>query len=196
MKRKILAALGLLAVLSTAAIGAGMFQGYPTVGGVATCVNFATNPVTGAVLTTCNGPAVPAGPTQVTGAEKVPADTQLAQGINPATVLIPVPSLASGAYQYAVQTSSSTLQISNNVTNVVLNPAGAIATVTITMPTAPYDGQIVRISSSQTVTSLTVSAAAGQSITNAPSAITVSATGPYGVAFLYRGTNATWYRIQ
>jgi hypothetical protein len=196
MKRKILAALGLLAVVTTAAYGAGLFQGLPIVGGGSYCVNFATNPTTGAVLTTCNGPAVPAGPTRVTGAELVPADTQLTQGQNPATAFLPVPSLASGAYQYAVQTSSSTLQISNNVTNVVLNPAGAIATVTITMPTAPYDGQIVRISSSQTVTSLTVSAAAGQSITNAPSAITVSATGSYGVAFLYRGTNTTWYRIQ
>lgn len=196
MKRKILAALGLLAVLTTAAIGAGMFQGYPLVGGAATCVSFNTNPVTGAVLTTCNGQAVPAGPTGITGSERVPADTNLAQGINPATVLITTPMLASGGYFRIVPTAGNSYTIPNNVTNYVMVPAGTLATLTLTMPATPQDGQIVRITSSKTITALTLSANAGQTILNAPTAITLSTTGSYNVALIYVTADATWYRVQ
>jgi len=192
MKRLIIAALG-LAVLATTVIAAGVFLGYPIVGGTATCVNFATNPTTGAVLTTCNGPAVPAGPTGITGSEMVPADTMLAQGINPATVRIPTPSLASGGVNAVTPLTTASVIIPNGTTNYLITPAGTIAALTVTMPTAPYQGQIVRISSSQTVSALTLNGAAGQTISNAPTAITISTTGTYGYSFIYVGT--VWYRM-
>jgi hypothetical protein len=196
MKRKILAALGLLAVVSTAAIGAGMFQGYPTVGGAATCVNFATNPTTGAVLTTCNGPTVPAGPTGLTGNELVPSDTQLTQGQTPATVLVPVTSLASGSWTNPTAITGGSVTIPNGITNYVLRPAGTLSSLTITMPSAPKEGQLLRISSSQTITTLTLSGAGGQTISNAPTALTISTTGSYGYAFIWSAVQATWYRVQ
>lgn len=196
MKRKILAALGLLAVLTTAAIGAGMFQSYPLVGGAATCVNFATNPTTGAVLTTCNGPAVPAGPTGITGSERIPADTGLAQGINPATVTITTPMLASGGYTLVAPSAAASVTIPNNVTNYVIHSSGTLSSLTVTMPAVPQDGQIVRISSDKTITSLTLSANAGQSITNAPTALTISTTAAYGYEYIYRTSDTTWYRLQ
>ena len=193
MKRVIIAALGLVAC-SVIAIGAGVFNGYPIVGGAATCVNFNTNPLTGAVLTTCNGPSVPAGPTGITGNELVPADTNLAQGINPATVRIGTTLLASGSQYRAVPTAGASFTIPDNVTNYVMIPAGTLATLTLTMPPNPVFGQVQRITSSATITALTLTANAGQTISNAPTAITVSTTAPYGYAFVYLGT--TWYRLQ
>ena len=73
MNRKLTMALAALAVIATpilVANAAGMFSTYPVVGGAATCATFATNPTTGAVLTTCNGPSIPAGPSVVTGNER------------------------------------------------------------------------------------------------------------------------------
>ena len=76
--------------------------------------------------------------------------------------------------------------------------AGTIATLTLTLPaaTALQDGQILRISSSQTVTALTVTPGSGTTVSNTPTAITISATGPYGYEFVYRAANTKWYRVQ
>jgi hypothetical protein len=58
------------------------------------------------------------------------------------------------------------------------------------MPATPVDGQIARVLSSQTVTSLTVSPNSGQSISGAPS--TIAPTTPF--AMIYDLASATWYR--
>lgn len=71
----------------------------------------------------------------------------------------------------------------------ILNPAGTLATGTITMPATPFDGMMVRVSTTQTITSLTVSANTGQSISNAVT--TLAAGGRLG--YIYRAANATWY---
>jgi hypothetical protein len=193
MKRKILIALGCLA-FATAAIGAGVFTGYPIVGGLATCANFATNPTTGAVLTTCNGPAIPAGPTQMSGNELIPADTALTQGTNPATVRIPSVLVASGSLARSTPLTSYSVVIPNGASNYLITPAGTIAALTVTMPSAPYQEQTLSISSSQTIITLTLNGAAGQTISNAPTAITISTTGTYGYKFVYLGT--VWYRLN
>lgn len=196
MKRPILIALGCLAVVAVPALAAGIFSMYPIVGGSATCSTFATNPTTGAVLSTCNGPAIPAGPTGVTGNEMVPADTALAQGLNPATVRIPMPLVASGGWTNPTAVTGGSVVIPNGVTNYVLRPAGTLSTLTITLPSAPSDGQIVRVSSSATITTLTLSGAGSQTVSNAPTALTVSTTGSYGYAFIYSAVRTTWYRLQ
>lgn len=87
--RRLAAGCAALAVASVCAYAAGLFPGFPVVGGAAYCTSFLMNPITGAATTTCNGPQVPAGPTTITGNELIPADTALTQGQVPATVLIP-----------------------------------------------------------------------------------------------------------
>lgn len=82
------------------------------------------------------------------------------------------------------------------VNKLILDPAGTLASGTITMPASPVDGQVIEITSSATITALTVSANAGQSIKNAPTTLVVSATGPQGYSFIYHTANTTWYRLR
>ena len=100
---------------------------------------------------------------------------------NPPTVL----------YSYQIPLTGFAITIPNSVGALVLNPAGTLAAGAITMPSAPVDGQIVRCSSTQIVTALTVSANAGQTIDNAPTAFT--AGGVFG--YIYIQSVATWFRI-
>lgn len=78
-----------LAVASIAALAAGQFPGYPIVGGGSYCNGYATG-TSGQVCVS----TVPAGPVAITGTELVPADTGLASGQQPQTVVIPTSMLA------------------------------------------------------------------------------------------------------
>jgi len=89
-----------------------------------------------------------------------------------------------------------TITIADGVSTLILDPAGTLATGTITLPATPLDGQEVRVTSSQTITALTVSPNAGQSVANAPTTLAVSLTGPQGYEFIYHAANTTWYRLQ
>lgn len=188
-----IAALGLLAAVAVPAV-AGLWPDFPQVGGASYCASFSTGP-TGQ---TCNV-TVPAGPIAVTGAEVVPTETNLASGRAPQNVVTPLPLLASGALAQVTPLTGASVLIPNKITNYLITPAGTIATLTVTMPAAPINGQVVRISSSATVTALTLSGSAGQTISNAPTAITLSTTGAYGYEFVYvrlTATTGTWYRLQ
>lgn len=72
---------------------------------------------------------------------------------------------------------------------IALDPAGTLATGTITMPASPLDGQIATISSTQTVTALTLSPNTGQSIKAAAMTILAGQT----LRYRYRASNTTWY---
>lgn len=93
-RRSLMAGLAAVAIVTGGAIAAGMFPGLPIVGGAAYCVSNLLNPLTGVATGSCNGPTTPAGPATITGAELIPADTQLASGQAPQTVLIPTGQLA------------------------------------------------------------------------------------------------------
>jgi len=74
-------------------------------------------------------------------------------------------------------------------TATVLNPAGTLATGTITMPASPDDGTICAVSSTQTITALTVSANTGQSIVGAVTTLSAGTN----MAYQYRAADKTWY---
>jgi hypothetical protein len=103
---------------------------------------------------------------------------------------------ADQSYSYQTPATGFTITIGNSVYTLILEPAGALLTGTITMPAAPVDGQVVRVTCTQNITTLTVSPNAGQSIKNAPTGFTTSLTGDQGYEFIYRAANTTWYRLQ
>jgi hypothetical protein len=74
----------------------------------------------------------------------------------------------------------------------VLAPAGTLATGTVTMPADPYDGQSVGLVTTQTITALTVSPNAGQTLLNAPTTLAAGA----GVRWQYVLSLTTWIRLQ
>lgn len=99
--------------------------------------------------------------------------------------------LADRSYSLQTPITGFSITIPNNCGGLILNPAGTLATGTITMPSTPTDGLIVRISSTQTITALTLNANAGQTIRVVPATL---ASGK-GVAFQYTAGAATWYPL-
>lgn len=221
MKRyRILAAAGVAAaVLSTAAWAAGNYSTYPIVGSPSFCAstvsgaggfNAAGN--SNGVNPTGQGQAtsgslcaqtVPAGPPSLTGNELVPADTGIGSGANPQTVTIPTVLLGAGAVNYQTPLTGATVTANFNESTMLVDPAGTIATLTVVMPgpvASLRDGQTWRLTSSQTVTALTLTPATGTTIggnaASTPTAITPSATGSTGYEFIYKASNAKWYRVQ
>lgn len=92
---------------------------------------------------------------------------------------------------YSTPTTGFSTGISDNLSTHIFTPAGTLATGTITMPATPRDGQIVRISSTQTITTLTVNASGGGTILNAPTTLVAG----IGFGYIYRTSTTTWYRL-
>jgi hypothetical protein len=90
---------------------------------------------------------------------------------------------------FQTPTTGFSITLADVAFHVVLVPAGTLATGTITMPAAPFDGQIVNIRSTQIITALTVSPNSGQTVLGSP---TTLAAGGIAEA-IYRASNTTWY---
>lgn len=82
-------------------------------------------------------------------------------------------------------TTGQTVVMSSTTSNNIVNPAGTIAALTVTMPANPVDGQVCRILFTQTVTTLTLTGCT-------PAITTVSA----GTTLTFRRSTAssTWFR--
>lgn len=92
---------------------------------------------------------------------------------------------------YQVPLTGFTITVGDTDTKLILDPAGTLATGTVTMPANPTNGQVITIASTKTVTALIVSANTGQTINGA-----ITTIAPNGFAsWVYRSTNTTWYRI-
>lgn len=177
---------GLIATVAVS-LGAGLWQGFPIVGGASYCET-----TVNAVCTQ----TIPAGPSLLTGTEKVPADTQLSGGRSPQTVLIPTATLMNNGT--SLQTGATiTYTVAAGISNVVLSHSGTITSAAITAPAAPIDGQRVKIGSDQTVTTFSFVANTGQTLSvTTPTVITASTTVSYGYEFIYVASTAKWYRLQ
>jgi hypothetical protein len=197
-------AVSALAILSTAAYAAGLFPGLPIVGSAAYCQgysNYSTSVTTPGTLPTpnaCNSTA-PAGPSIVTGSELIPADTELANGVPPQTVYVPMASL--NALPITVATvitgaTGNTLVAAATSGGYILHSTASVTSVVLSLPAAPIDGQQFAVSADQLITSLTVtSPTAGVTVTKTPSILTPSTTGTFGYRFLYNAASTNWYRL-
>jgi len=93
------------------------------------------------------------------------------------------------SYDYQVLTTGFTYTFAAGTQVLVAVPAGTLATGTITMPSAPADGMVITIQSSQQITALTLNANTGQSLVG--TAVQISPNAP--LSWVYRLTNTTWY---
>ena len=91
-------------------------------------------------------------------------------------------------YGYQVVTTGFTFTPSNQKWHSILDPAGTLATGTITMPAAA-DGQVISVRTSQTITALTVNPDAGHSILGNPTTLVAGG----GFNCMFRNSNTTWY---
>lgn len=94
-------------------------------------------------------------------------------------------------YEYHQPASGFSITIGNNSNNVILDPSATLATGTITMPAHPsQQGQKISVRSSQTVTSLTVLASAGQNLgAGAPTTLLQGRS----FSVIWNDQNSTWY---
>ena len=196
--KKIFAGISIAAALAfVSAIGisyAAMWLGFPIVGGTSYCSSTGNNAV-------CTN-TVPAGPSALTGNETIPADTNLTGGAMPQTVLIRPGQLGAGPTTYNTPLTTESVTITNTTRRLIITPAGTIAAFTVVFPAATTltqaDGQLFGFCTTQIVSTLTVTAGAGTTVSNAPSAMLVPvATGAAScVEWIYRLSNTTWYRVQ
>ncbi len=94
--------------------------------------------------------------------------------------------------QYASPATGATVAVPVTAvgqnTRLILSPAGTIATLTITLDTAPVDQETISVSSTQTITALTIN---GGTTSGAPT--TMGATTPFRLQ--YDGVAGVWHRI-
>ncbi len=202
MKRLALGLAALVAVVGIAA-AAGNFPGFPIVGGATYCQGTSTG-ASGTPVCTVN---VPAGPSIVPSSTVIPADTGLANGAQPQTVLLGLASLNALPYRYVVPTTGTTVTLAATTGALLMNPAGTLTALGIVLPAASamIDGQQIAISSSQTITTLTMAGGTGTTISNSPTALTISTTGSYGYKFIFHTLTSsstgvpatgTYFRLQ
>ena len=92
------------------------------------------------------------------------------------------------AYDYQVLTTAFSYTFAAGTQVLVINPAGTLATGTITMPAAPSDGMTITVESTQQVTALTMSGNGG---TIVGAAVQLIPNQP--LSWVYRSTGTTWY---
>lgn len=147
----------------------------------------------------------PAGPTAITGYETVIGDTHSAAGSVPQTMNIPLTAIGAGKTTVSVPLTGATVTLDAQTRQLIVNPAGTIAALTVNMPAASatmVDGSRIGICGTQIVTALTMGAGTGNTFsTTAPTAMLVPVvTGAASCfEFLYSKTSATvgvWHRTQ
>jgi hypothetical protein len=97
------------------------------------------------------------------------------------------------AYDFQALATGFTYTFAAGTQTLVINPAGTLATGTITMPAAPADGMLITITTTQQITALTIAGNSGQSIGGAQVS---SMAANSAMTFVYRLTNTTWYRTS
>lgn len=68
--------------------------------------------------------------------------------------------------QYAQPSAGATVNINSNTDILALDPAGLLLTLTVTLPSSPPDGKIIKIAASQIITTLTLTGTVVGSLTS------------------------------
>lgn len=93
----------------------------------------------------------------------------------------------------SVPATGFTYTVANGVGQVVLDPAGTLATGALTMCASPFDGQEMGLSTSQIITAFTLSGNTGQTLDGGFAAATLAANG--FARYKWVNASTTWYRI-
>lgn len=90
--------------------------------------------------------------------------------------------------QYSIPTVGQTVSVgSTGYIKLLLNPAGTLATLTVTFPSSPSDGDTVQMGCTQIVTALTMN---GGTIVGALTTFAVGGSGTW----VYSGTSTSWIK--
>lgn len=127
----------------------------------------------------------------LTGDELIPIDTGLSDGVTPTVAALPVVTAASGPVQVQVPLTGFAITAPDDCLTLIINPAGTLATGTLTLPANPREGQEFEFVSTQTQTALTVAANTGHTLNGtAVTALTRS------IGVKWRFLANVWHRTQ
>lgn len=183
MFKKLALAFLSLIIVTSLATAAGFWSGLPVVGDLLgiTCLSFGNAGV-------CNTFS-PIGPANLPATAKFPADTG---NVNqPFTVYVPAVLTGAVALDAAPLTGAS-ITVPQGVSQLVVDPAGTIAALTVVLPAAALlvDGQEFKMSTTQTITALTITAGANTTIVS--TAITTLGPTTAAVDLIYHAATAKW----
>jgi len=101
--------------------------------------------------------------------------------------------IAANSVQYTTPVTSATVTATQQVSQLVCNPAGTLAALTITFPPNPVNGQVFGIAISQIITAITLQSGTGAATING----TILTTGTNSAAnFVYCSTPNAWFQSQ
>lgn len=98
--------------------------------------------------------------------------------------------LQGSAPAYSAPTTGATVTTGSLERRRIIDPAAAIAALTIVLPPSPSDGWEWRGLTSQTITTVAVNGAGAETVTGGTFTLVANGT----VRFVYRAANTTWYR--
>ena len=95
------------------------------------------------------------------------------------------------SYDFQALTTGFSYTFAAGTTTLIINPAGTLATGTITMPATPADGMVITFTTTQEITAITINGNTGQSIGGTQVAQLPANS---AMSFVYRQSSTTWYR--
>lgn len=95
------------------------------------------------------------------------------------------------SYDFQALTTGFSYTFASGTTTLIINPAGTLATGTITMPATPADGMVITFTTTQEITAITINGNTGQSIGGTQVAQLPANS---AMSFVYRQSSTTWYR--
>ncbi len=99
---------------------------------------------------------------------------------------------AEQSYSYQTPTNGSAITIANNSSLLQIAGVATLASLTVTLPAQPIDGQEVAIATIPAITALTLLANSGQMIAGAPSSLSANSA----ARFIFLATESLWARLQ
>jgi hypothetical protein len=95
-------------------------------------------------------------------------------------------------YQYSAATANFNDTVGTSISRVIYDPAGTLATGTLTLPAGNVEAKIVTVSSTQIITAFKVNPSVGTTLV--PSANITLAAGT-SVSYFYHAVETKWYKI-
>lgn len=139
-----------------------------------------------AIFTRADGAATTTGLAQALGIESN-------QSVKVYGNLITAGTKVDAGYQYyAPTTNFGGQQIWSNISRFIMDPTGTITNGNLRLPQVAVDGTVIKISSTQTITNLSVWNGTSSGVT--PSA-NVTLTAGTGIEYLYHAGETKWYKV-
>jgi hypothetical protein len=93
------------------------------------------------------------------------------------------------SFVIAVPVTLGTVVMTAGTQRLIINPAGTLAVLTVTLPATPVNGQLAKVSFTQAITALTFNAPAGATVVAAPTSAAIDTT----FRFIYVSASTSWF---